>query len=631
MTNLTDLEAARIQLDRFLEEAGGPGLEALVSWLMAASPEASDGTNRRNERLANLATALDAHPESQRIVAGLRAAWGHHSAVRLIAEMGVPTHVTLMKEVTDRVVDRFVPRYEPEDDLFVIVERLQLGEADADWIEALTPQLLEPWRTVMALSDRALLDAAALLAIRAASTGLTRSLLLLQPDRPESSSPFFHLPGIVQAVIASPENVELREQWQTTHAACHEALREAHQRLDVKGVSADLIYRLEVLEAVLGRLDGIMRVISVRGAGPLLAAAIVRSGSRQRGVRALIRNSMKRLSRHVVEHTGKAGEHYVVRTRDEWNKAGRSAMGAGVITAVTAAAKFGVTGMPLSPFMTGIGLAIVYSVSFVLLQLFHFSLASKQPANTASALAAALDTRRDGDQEVELVASVTRSQTVVTMGNVVAAIPMAIVLVLIGWLLAGKPMLGPETATYAVKSLNPLRTATIPYAMVTGVFLWLSSLAAGWAANWNAHRGVAAAVASSARLRRAIGQQGAAGVARFIVGYVALGVLLGLVPVILQFIGIPVEVRHVTLHSAQLALGAWSLAGSTGIVWSDVAWGFAGVVATGICNFAVSFLLSLRLAMRARDVDGEQRSRIFEQIRQAFRQSPRRFLAAPRE
>ena len=328
----------------------------------------------------------------------------------------------------------------------------------------------------------------------------------------------------------------------------------------------------------------------------------------------------------------------MVRTRDEWNKAGKSAMGAGVITAVTAAAKFGVTGMPLSPFMTGIVLAILYSVSFVLLQLFHFSLASKQPANTASALAAALDTRRDGDQEVELVASVTRSQTVVTMGNVVAAIPMAIVLVLIGWLLAGKPMLGPETATYAVKSLNPLRTATIPYAMVTGVFLWLSSLAAGWAANWNAHRGVAAAVASSARLRRAIGQQGAAGVARFIdengsgiVGYVALGVLLGLVPVILQFIGIPIEVRHVTLHSAQLALGAWSLAGSTGIVWSDVAWGFAGVVATGICNFAVSFLLSLRLAMRAREVDGEQRSRIFEQIRQAFRQSPRRFLAAPRE
>lgn len=638
MTNLTEAESARILLDGFLKAPGGAGMEAIATWVLAAAPDAEDGPIPRNERLEALAAVLAGHPERDRLAASLRAVWGHHSAVRLIAEMGVPTHVTLMKEVGDRIVDRFVPRYESDDDLYVLIRRLGLTETDADWLEALTADQLAPWHEVVAISDRVLFDAAVLLAIRASSAGLARSLLSLHPERPESASPFFVLPGVVQRVADDPSDIGRREEWQAAHSACREALREAHQRLEVKGVSTDLIYRLELLDAVLARLDGIVRVASVSGAGPLLAAAIVRGEVRQRGVRALVRNSVKRLSRHVVEHTGRTGEHYVVRNRRDWETAGKGAVGAGVVTVFTAAGKFAIGGWPLSPFMTGVALAIIYSLSFILLQLFHFALASKQPAMTASALAAALEDRRDLEEEVELVAGVTRSQTVVTIGNVGAAIPVGIVLVLLGWLIAGRPMLGPETATYAVKSINPFTTATVPFAMITGGFLWLSSLAAGWAANANAYRGVSRAVAANAGIRRAIGIRGAASLGRFIdengsgiVGYVALGVLLGFVPVLLQFIGLPVEVRHVTLHAAQLALGVGSLAGSTGIVWSDAAWGLLGVLLIGICNFGVSFLLALWTAMRARDVGKEQRSRIFRDIRGAFRASPRRFLAPPKE
>ena len=47
----------------------------------------------------------------------------------------------------------------------------------------------------------------------------------------------------------------------------------------------------------------------------------------------------------------------------------------------------------------------------------------------------------------------------------------------------GSPFLSAETADYAVKSLNPLRSGTIFFAALTGLILWLSSLAGGWIEN----------------------------------------------------------------------------------------------------------------------------------------------------
>ena len=45
---------------------------------------------------------------------------------------------------------------------------------------------------------------------------------------------------------------------------------------------------------------------------------------------------------------------------------------------------------------------------------------------------------------------------------------------------AGQPLLSPETAAHSLHGLHPLRSWTLPFAALTGAFLWMSSLAAGW-------------------------------------------------------------------------------------------------------------------------------------------------------
>ncbi len=637
MTSAPPNVVAHRLLDGFLAEPGVAALDALLRWLLEASPEPRVTEIPRTRRLGLLAEMLRSHPRQMELLELLRGVWTHGSTVRLLAETGLPVHVTLVKESLERLVDGLIPRLEPEDDLYVLLSRLRLTEADATWVESLSSEVLAPWRALVALPDRVLLEAARLVAFRTAAVGLARELLELEPQRAEAQSPFFRLPGVVERLAAEPHDDPRWIEWQALHDECHGALTAARERLELRGVSTDLIYRMELLEAQLLRLQDLLSVATGRGDGPALASDLIRGTVRQRGIRSLARTALKRLARKVVEHAGETGEHYVVRDRKDWSDIGRTAGWAGILTAVTALGKYALGGLPLAPMVLGLGLALNYTVSFVLLQLWHLTLASKQPAMTAAALAGALEHQENIDEQVELVAGITRSQVIATIGNVLVTMPASLALVALSWIVAGGPLLSQETAEHTVHGMHAVLSWTGPFAMLTGVFLWLASLAGGWAANWSAYRGLPAAIARHSGLRRAVGAERAERMGRFIehhfsgiVGYVVLGFLLGFMPVAFRFMGLPIEVRHVTLNAASLAIGVGSLYGTPAFHWSDVLWGLGGVVVMGVCNFGVSFALALRTAMRARDLGQPERARLWAAIRQAFGEKPSRFLWRPR-
>jgi site-specific recombinase len=634
---IPNIQAHRL-LDAFLADPGVETLEDLLRWLLAESPLPIGNEIPRTRRLALLAEVMRAHPRQADLLEHLRATWTHGSTVRLLAETGLPVHVTLTKEAIERLVDRFVPRTAPDDDLYVLLSQLRLVESDAAWIEGLSDEAIAPWRGLVALPRRVLLDGAQLLARRTSAVGLARDVLELTPGQAESSSPFFTIASVVDDVAGHADADGMWAEWRNALEACRAALREKLGNLERKGVSTDLIYRLDLLEAQLDRLHGLLEVGTGRGDGRALASQLIRASIRQHGIRSLVGSAVKRLARKVVEHAGNTGEHYVVRNRLEWTVTGVTAGLAGILTAFTALGKYGLGALPLSPMVLGLGLAVNYAVSFILLQLFHLTLASKQPANSAAALANALEYRRDVADQVELVAGITRSQVVATIGNVLVTIPVSVALVAIGWLLAGDPLLSPETAVHTVHTMHPFLSWTIPFAALTGVFLWLASLAAGWAANWSAFRGLPQAVRKLATLRAAVGEERAAKLGTFIenhfsgiVGYCALGFLLGFMPVLFRFMGLHIEVRHVTLGASSYALALTSLYGTPEWHWGDVGWGLLTVAMMSIFNFGVSFALALRTAMRARDLGRAERARLWAAIRHAFRAEPRRFLWQPRE
>jgi site-specific recombinase len=612
---------------------GSPRPEPLLRWLLAASPEApAGGEPHRTAQLRYLLGAL-----AERGLTGpLAEAWNHASAIRLLAETGLPDRTTLMGEGFLRLADHLIPRLDPEGDLYALLDRLNLKEADAAWIESLPEDLRAAWGGILTPPQETWVHAACLLSHRAAAVGLSRDLLALSPEGSDADSPFFHLTRAVQEAADRPLDASARAAWEACRTACVATLARAHASLEARGVSTDLVFRLELLEAQLARIDQLLDFAGARGDGTALAAELVRGSASQHGLRFLLRTVVKRLARKVVEHTGETGEHYIARDRAEWWAMGRSAAGGGLVTSLTALLKAAFTALPLAPLLAGLTLSANYAISFCAMQLMGFSLASKQPAMTAAALARALEEGDDQAREIELVAAITRTQVIATLGNVLATIPAALGIAALWAWATGHGPLGTESALHGLHGTHPFHGWTLVYAAMTGVLLWLSSLAAGWTANWSAYRCLPEALAQNHRLQGWLGQAGAAALGRFIhrhlagfAGYSALGGLLVFVPMAFAFAGIHLEVRHVTLQAASLALASASLWLEGNLAWREVLWGLLGIAFIGVMNFAFSFALALWTALRARDLSGRAGRRLGIGLLKAFNRQPGRFLGAP--
>jgi site-specific recombinase len=101
--------------------------------------------------------------------------------------------------------------------------------------------------------------------------------------------------------------------------------------------------------------------------------------------------------------------------------------------------------------------------------------------------------------------------------------------------------------------------------------------------------------------------------------------MLGVVPVVALFFGLPIEVRHVTLSTGQLA-AAVGAEGFALLRASAFWWCAAGIAVTGLLNVSVSFLLAFRVALRSRGIRLVDRGRIYRAIRARLWKKPLSFI-----
>ena len=101
--------------------------------------------------------------------------------------------------------------------------------------------------------------------------------------------------------------------------------------------------------------------------------------------------------------------------------------------------------------------------------------------------------------------------------------------------------------------------------------------------------------------------------------------MLGLVPPVLGFFGIPFEVRHVTLVAGQVAAAAHEIGPQ--VTQRVVFWGAVGGIAiTGLMNLAFSFLLAFRLALTAQNIGAVNRKRLYVALRRRMLRQPFSFI-----
>jgi site-specific recombinase len=603
----------------------------------------------KQQRTRFLLDWLDTHRDARRVVqATLQKTLREAVGPELFCATGLPREPAFFGELCERIIKMLLPKPPAQMDLSALFTAMFPDPVDAGWLVELDHKTLSRiWKLcsddAIAHNYRQQIDEALVyLVTMIVSVGVSQDFRQrLEPRMPFQSTPFMALRRELEKYLLAPahDEVALRSV-RMLIAVCQAQTDRIYAHLDEYGVSVGLVYRIERMRAQLARMG---RLIDLRsapvgtiGTGKVqaLLSDLIDAHHHRSSVRGLIGRSFSLLARKMVERNADHGEQYIARDRTEYRAMLRAACVGGVMTAFAVLGKFALSGAGLARFFEGVFASINYAVIFLAIPALGGTLATKQPAVTAPALASkmeSLDTVDGLRALIQEAAHLLRSQAAAVFGNVAAVIPTMLAVSLAILMLAGGPMLQPAKAEATLNSLSAVGWTPL-FAAFTGILLWFASLCAGFADNWFALRRLRDALAHHRRLVHALGavraQRWAAWLedhVALIVGNVSLGVMLGMVPVIGEFFGVSLHVRHVTLATGALTAAASSL-GWNVLALPEFWLALCGIVLIGLLNVGVAFGCALALALRARDVPRRIRRVVFRAILRRFTASPRSFL-----
>ena len=647
-------------------------LARLTEWLRHEPRETPqrDGTPLALLRLRHLLQVLDQNPALRAQVQGmLQAFWRDIDAAALLADFGFGARLSLRSELLARIRRRLLPGTPDTTDLAALFPLL-FDATDGPWLQAMDQGTLarvaelaapagedgRPTRLNAGLHAglNAVLHAVTMLASAVRAAGFSPLLRQRMSAELLADEPFRQLAAVTEAwrvAVLGQDHAQALLQANMLRATLDSCLRAAasvKEHLEACGVSVDIVYELDQMAARAARIE--LLIEAALAPEPIaelrrLLVELVRVQGEQRGVRALLAQHYSMLARQVAERSAETGEHYITRDRAEYGQMLRRAAGGGAVIAGTTFLKFGILLIGLSPFWGGFWNGVNYAGSFVIVMLLHWTVATKQPAMTAPALAASLPPQQaadevDGDESavevfVERVAQIIRSQAAGIFGNVMVCGPLVLALQLLCNAFFGATLVTASEAHHVLGSLTLLGPTAL-FAAFTGVLLFASSLIAGWTENWFVFHRVDSAIAWNPRI---VARLGAARARRWaawwranisgLASNVSLGMMLGLVPPVLGFVGLPIEARHVTLGTGQLAAALGTL--GFGLLSEPAFWWcVAGIVATGVLNLSVSFGLAFQVALRSRGVRLRERGRISAALWRRLRNDPLGFILPPK-
>ncbi|MGE5108763.1 MAG: hypothetical protein ACM3H8_14565, partial [Sphingobacteriales bacterium] len=297
--------------------------------------------------------------------------------------------------------------------------------------------------------------------------------------------------------------------------------------------------------------------------------------------------------------------------REYWNML-KSAMGGGFIISFIAIFKNLLSKVTGIPFWQGLLHSANYSLGFILIQESGSTLATKQPAFTASAVASSLDSEKhDGKPNLYnlalTVARVSRSQIASFIGNLVIVFPLTYAL---AWLFHWATGMKIAEGAYAQKLLDsqhPWNSFALIFACFTGFFLFLSGIIAGYVENYVVYGKIAERVKLNPILRNNLSDKKMDRLMRYInnslgglAGNIMLGFFLGMAFLAGHLLGIPFDIRHITISAGNAAIGFYGLDHNVPLGYAVTI--FYGILLIGFLNFLISFGLAFYVAVKSRGI-----------------------------
>ena len=542
-----------------------------------------------------------------------------HPARSLLSQGDMMLDRSLLNSLGSRLLGKILPPAPRQgslpDELYVALDQrgdIQwLGANVVELCELFTPPADHPLCKGFAAEIWAALD---LVSHRLAAQGLDPEMVHQDSKLEQHRNPFLEQARELGLLSQKPRQ-EGEDHLRVLLNQCQEVIGKVRRRAHRSGTSVQLTYVLVAGQQSIERMRHLLDLAQGRMSEADRAQfwlQLVQGEIRRHSVRDLMQAHLSIMLWRVTHHSGQTGHHYIAETGRQLKRLFLAAAGGGIVVAAMALVKVQISALHLPLFFQTFLFGLNYALGFILIHLLGFTVATKQPAMTAATLANTLSedwhtktVAPDLHGVAEKCWHLLKSQSVAILGNVLLALPVAMLLGWLWFLQFGAAALDVGKANYLFHELDPIHSPALFHAALAGVGLFLAGLFSGYVDNLAAYHAIPERLRHSPLLRRwlkgraqvwgdyAESESGA------LAGNVFLGFYLGSLGGLGTILGLHLDIRHVSFASANLGL-AWSALPPT---QSQLGLALVGTFLIGLTNLCVSFGLTLWLALRARGLD----------------------------
>ena len=349
--------------------------------------------------------------------------------------------------MTERLRNHLIAPPPNKPELTVLFSLGFVGPHDAAWVHDLDDDLLRSLYDLTHYQEdqsnsnglfKDMAEAIMILISYISSAGLSYSVRSRLRGVSGQDSPFYRLGKLAEDILKAEPRLNdssyqaTLKEFQDVLNACYIACDDVYAHLDENGVSVETVFQVETMRLRLARVETLLEAWLHRDQVQLFAkltADLIQTVQGHRSIKRLAEQTFALLSRKMVERSAETGDHYIAGSRKEYFSMLKKSLGGGVIISGTVYLKFLITNLGLVRFFENILLTVNYAGSFLLIQFANFTLATKQPAMTAPALAQLLDdvqSKEGLDRFVDRSMALMRSQAASIFGNLAMVVPLVI-------------------------------------------------------------------------------------------------------------------------------------------------------------------------------------------------------------
>lgn len=639
------------------------GIEPLVALVDTLRPRRPGNTIRATANVRTLTQLLKGNPEHARqlrdYLIRLLETRRHAS---LYSEVGVLSNDGFFTELKRRIAYRMLPPAFGDEYLTDALDQVLYKRTDYCWISAVpAADWLALFDTVMTprpgpnVMLPGLLEAIRTLSYRVAAVGLEPKLTNFHTEMEEFESPFIvqnrevvaYLDDYERMLAGADVMLDVRHLLVMLDQ-CESVIAKIRKKALVQGTTIALTYLLVTLNQSIERLRKLLYLVDVksaqggghRAAALALALELIQAHGDKYTVRDLFADNIHLLARNVTENASRTGEHYIAENRREMAGMFLSSAGAGVVVGFMALCKLLFGTLRAAPLVEAFLFSMNYSLGFMLIHVLHFTVATKQPAMTASRIAAGLqspDGRHiDLDSLAELINKVLRTQLTAVLGNIATALPTAWLIAWCWLQVTGHHLVSRDKAMHLLHDIDPIHTPALFYAAIAGVCLFLAGLISGYYDNQALYTRWGRRVAQLRGLNALLGRERTIRLGNYLennlgslMGNFWFGIMLGTMGTLGTLMGLPLDIRHVTFSAANFATALVGL--DHNVSWQLVVKSVTGFLAIGVVNLVVSFGLALWVALRARRIPFEHGFLLVRALFRRLRKAPVDFFIGSKE